>query len=122
MSLAKLPLRSAVTADNLMYLSGQLAFDRDGRLVGDDIESQTRQTLINISKVLADNGASLADVVKINVWLTEKTDFPGFNKIYAAFFEDGSFPARSTVVSELLVEGARIEIDAVAILGAAHKR
>ena len=118
MNVSTLPLRPAVSAGEFIYLSGQLGFGADGELAGDDIEAQTKQVLENIGRILADNGASLADIVKVNIWLTEKSDFPAFNQLYASYFADDEFPARSTVVSELLIDGARIEIDAVAYVGA----
>ena len=81
------------------------------------IAAQVRQALKNMEKVLGTHGAQLRDVVKMNAWLTSKDDFSEYNAAYSEYFEPGQFPTRTTVVSELLVDGARIEIEAVAYLG-----
>tara|TARA_B100000035_G_scaffold292638_1_gene281442 strand:- start:360 stop:692 length:333 start_codon:yes stop_codon:yes gene_type:complete len=106
-----------VSAGGFVFVSGQLGFGADGQLVGDGISAQAHQTLENIKLVLSDNGARLSDVVKVNIWLTTKSDFIEFNKVYASYFADGKFPSRSTVLSQLLIDGARVEIDAVAYVG-----
>lgn len=113
---ATIPLSPAVRAGDFLFLSGQLGLDEHRKLVGDDIASQTRQTIARLAAVLAQAGGRLDQIVKVNVWLTEGTDFPAFNQIYAELFPKHP-PARSTVVSGLLIPGARVEIDAVAYLG-----
>ena len=117
MDTSKLPLSPGKRAGDFVYVSGQLGFDENGSIVSADIADQARQTLKNIEKVLQAHGAKLRDVVKMNIWLTSKSDFPEFNAVYSGHFEPGQFPTRSTVVSELLIDGAKIEIDAVAYLG-----
>lgn len=101
-----------------VYLSGQLAFNQEGRLQGDDIAEQTAQTLRNIQAVLDSLGLTAADIVKTTVWLRDRADFMGFNEAYAAFFGE-SRPARTTIISALVVPEARVEIEAVAIGAAA---
>lgn len=107
-------LSPAVPAGDLLFLSGQLAFGADGAIVApDDIAVQTRQVLANIASVLKGHGLGLSNVVKTTVWLTDTADFAAFNEAYAASF--GSHrPARSTVRSDLMLPGARIEIEAIA--------
>lgn len=107
-------LSPAVPAGDLLFLSGQLAFGPDGAIVApDDIAAQTSQVLANIAGVLKGHGLGLPDVVKTTVWLTNTADFQAFNEAYAAAF--GSHrPARSTVRSDLMLPGARIEIEAIA--------
>ncbi len=76
------------------------------------IEDQTRVAIGQIKEILGAAGCGLADVVKAMVWLRERTDFPGFNQVYGEYFPDDP-PARSAVVSELLVD-VRVEIEVVA--------
>jgi len=99
-------------AGNFLYLSGQLAFKEDGKLA-DGIEAQTQQCLENIKSILDARGADLSQIVKTTVWITNKGDFAAYNNTYRDFFGDVEFPARSTVVSELVISGALIEIEAI---------
>jgi 2-iminobutanoate/2-iminopropanoate deaminase len=109
------PLSSAIRAGNLLFVSGQLSLDDAGSLVGRDIDTQTHQVMARLRAVLQSAGADLDRVVKTSVWLTDKADFASFNAVYREYFPNRP-PARSTVISELLVVGARIEIDVVAYI------
>lgn len=106
------PLSAAVRAGDFIFLSGQVPFTPEGTLVGGDIEQQSLQVFENIKTVLSSVGASIEDVVKTTVWLTDKSDFARFNQIYAECFPNLP-PARSTVVSELMVD-ANVEVEVVA--------
>ena len=112
--LTKIPLSPVVEANGLLFLSGQLGFKEPGVLVEGGIVEQTRQVFSNIENVLAMHGAQLSDIVKTTVWLTDKQTFHDFNTVYGNYFAQGTYPARSTVVSGLLVEGALIEIEVIA--------
>jgi 2-iminobutanoate/2-iminopropanoate deaminase len=101
-------------AGSTIYLSGQLAFGQAGRLQGDGVAEQTTQTLQNIRTILDTLGLAAVDIVKTTVWLRDRADFPAFNEAYAAFFGEHR-PARSTVVSDLVLPEARVEIEVVAI-------
>jgi len=103
----------AVRAGDFIYVSGQLPFDEHMNIIEGDVARQTEVVIANIAKALAGVGAELSDVVKTMVWLSDPADFPLFNATYAQFFTEGP-PARATVGSVLMVEGARIEIEAVA--------
>ena len=107
-----LPLSKAVRAGDFVFLSGQLGLDEQGKLA-DGIEAQTRHCLRNIELLLAAAGVGSDSVCKATVWLTELADFPAFNRIYGAAFADAP-PARSTVVSSLVLTGAKVEIEVVA--------
>jgi 2-iminobutanoate/2-iminopropanoate deaminase len=107
-----LPYSPAIRAGDFVFVSGQVAFDADRRIVPGGIEAETRQALKNISDILALNGCALADVVKCTVWLDDARDFAAFNKVYAEHFPDRK-PARSTVESRLMID-AKIEIEAIA--------
>lgn len=109
----RLPLSKAVRAGDFIFLSGQLALGGDGKLVGDDIATQTEQCVVNIRDNLDLAGCDLTHVVKATVWLVEPNDFAGFNAVYARYFGDQS-PTRSTVCSGLMLSGALVEIEVVA--------
>ena len=104
------PLSPAYAAGDLIFLSGQLAFGADMKIVGGGIFEQTWQCLNNIESLLFELGLCKTDIVKSTVWLVAKEDFQGFNNAYTEFFEDHR-PARSCVCSGLLVDGALIEIE-----------
>ena len=112
--LTKIPLSPVVEANGLLFLSGQLGFKEPGALVKGGIAEQTRQVFSNIEKILSLHGAGLTDIVKTTVWLTDKQTFQEFNTVYGTYFDQGAYPARSTVVSGLLIEGALIEIEVFA--------
>ncbi len=107
----------AVRAGDLLFVSGCIAVDGDGRLVGgDDAAAQTRQVFANLEAILAAAGASIRDVVKVTVFLTDVGDRAAVNTVREEIF-GGTRPASTLVeVSKLVVDGARVEIEAVAIL------
>ena len=108
----KLTLSKAVRAGDMVYVTGQVPF-RDGEVMTDgDIEAQTRAVLNQVRDILAEAGCELSQVVKAMVWLRDRADFPGFNAVYGEYFPDEP-PARSAVVSELLVD-VRVEVEVVA--------
>ena len=107
----------AVRAGNLLFVSGFVPVDGEGRLVGgDDVVAQVRQVFANLGAVLAAAGATFADVVKVTVYLTDIGDRARINPVRQEIFGD-SRPASTLVeVSALVVPGAKVEIDAVALL------
>jgi 2-iminobutanoate/2-iminopropanoate deaminase len=98
---------------NLLFVAGQGPFDAKGNLVGTTIAEQTMATLANVKAIVEAGGATLADVVKVNVYLTDLADFAAMNEVYASFFPE-PHPVRTTVQAGLL--GFLVEIDAVAEL------
>lgn len=110
-----LPLSKAVRAGDFVFLSGQLGLDEQGRLA-DGIAAQTEHCVRNIRGLLEAAGLGLGNVVKATVWLTDAADFAAFNKVYGSAFGDAP-PARSTVVSGLMLPGAKVEIEVVAYAG-----
>lgn len=108
------PLSKARRAGDLLFVSGQLPRGPSGEIVQGDIDVQTRQAIANLQAILAEHGATLADVVKTTVWLTDAAFAGGFNAVYRELFQE-PYPTRSTVVSGLLVDAA-VEIEAVAYL------
>lgn len=109
-----IPKVTATKAGNMVFCSGTLGVDANLTLL-EGAHAQTVQALRNIEAVLAQVGGTLSDVAKVTVWLTDPADFAEFNIAYASVFGSG-FPARSTVLSTLVIPGARVEIEAVAVL------
>jgi 2-iminobutanoate/2-iminopropanoate deaminase len=107
----------AVRAGNLLFVSGFVPVDGEGRLVGrDDVVAQVRQVFANLGAVLAAAGATFADVVKVTVYLTDIADRARINPVRQEIFGD-TRPASTLVeVSALVVPGAKVEIDAVALV------
>jgi 2-iminobutanoate/2-iminopropanoate deaminase len=97
----------------LLFVAGQVPFDTKGNLVGTTIAEQTRRALENVKAIVEAGGATLADVVKVNVYLTDLANFAAMNEVYRTFFSE-PYPARTTVQAGLL--GFLVEIDAVAEL------
>ncbi len=110
------PLSAAVRGDGVLYASGQVPVDPLTRqVVEGGIEAQTRQTLENLKSTLALAGASLADVVKVNIFLTDMTTFTAMNGVYREYFANEP-PARTTVGTTGLANPAmQIEIEAIAL-------
>lgn len=107
----------AVRAGGLLFVSGIVAVDGEGQLVGgDDVVAQTRQVLDNMHAVLAAGGCGFEDVVKVTVFLTDVDDRPLINPLRQEAF--GSTRPASTLVEvpRLAVEGAKVEIECVALV------
>ena len=109
----------AVRADGLLFVSGCVPIDGEGRLVGgDDVQEQARQVFRNIGAILATAGATFADVVKVTLYLTHIDDRAAINVVRKEVFGDVRPASTLVEVSRLLVPGARLEIEAVALLPA----
>ena len=103
----------AVKIDSTVYLSGQIALDPETmELVADNIEDQIRRVFDNLCAVAEAAGGSLADVVKLNIFLTDLRHFAAVNEIMAGYFNE-PYPARATVGVAALPKGAQVEMDAV---------
>lgn len=119
------PYSQAICADGWLWCSGQIAIDpATGHLVHEGLDeasarAQARQSLRNLTAVVAAAGGSLADVVKCTVYLADIGHFGAVNEVYAEFFSpDASPPARATVEVSRLPKGALVEIDCVARVAA----
>ena len=111
------PYSQAIRADKFVFVSGQLPIDPDtGEFAGEDIASQTRQSLTNIKNILASEGLSMADVVKTTVLLKNIEDFGPMNEVYATFFQKDC-PARAAYQVAAVPKGALVEIEAIAYAG-----
>lgn len=107
------PYSHAVKSGNMLYVSGQVPYDNDGRLIGADIAAQTEQTMKNLGSLLASAGLGMGNIVKTTVYLANWADFPEFNKAYSTFM-GAHKPARATVEVSGIAGGALIELEAVA--------
>jgi len=106
----------AVRAGDLLFVSGCVPVDADGRLVGGDVVAQARQVFANVGAVLKAGGATFADVVKVTVYLVDIDDRARINPVRAEFF--GTTRPASTLVEvrALAIPGAKLEVDAVALV------
>ena len=100
----------------LLFLSGQIPLDpRTGELVRGTIEEETRRVMENLAAVLLAGGGGFQHVVKTTIYLTDLADFTRVNEVYGSYFPVNP-PARATVQVAGLPKGARVEIDAVAVV------
>lgn len=110
------PYSAAVKSGNVIHVSGQLPVDpATGEFAGEDIASQTRQSLSNIQNILAAAGATMANVAECTVLLDDINDFAGMNEVYGEFFSE-PYPARAAFEVAALPKAAKVEIKAVAYL------
>ena len=109
------PYSQAVKAEGVsINVSGQLPIDpATGEFAGDDIKSQTRQSLANIKAILEEAGADMGAVVETTVMLADIAEFADMNEVYAEFFAE-PYPARAAFQVAALPRGAKVEIKAVA--------
>ena len=103
----RLPFSSAVRAGDTVYLSGQIGFGADGKLAA-GMEAQARLAMDNLGAALKAAGLGWGDVVKCTVMLDNMADWPAFNQVYATYFPDGKFPARSAFGADGLALGAML--------------
>jgi 2-iminobutanoate/2-iminopropanoate deaminase len=107
------PYSQAVKAGSLLFISGQGPIDpKTGKKVAGDIKEQTRQVLENIKGILEAAGLTLENVVKVNVYLKNMSDFPKMNEVYKEYFKENP-PARTTVQATP-PDDIDVEIDAIA--------
>jgi len=107
------PYSQAVKVNGFLYTSGQIALKINGEMVENDIKKQTRQIFENLKAILEDNHTGFNNVVKINIFLTDMSDFGIVNVIMAETFGLHK-PARSTVQVAALPKNAMIEMDLIA--------
>lgn len=107
----------AVKVDNTVYLSGQIPLDPVSmQLVEGDIRAQITRVFDNLTAVAEAAGGSLADIVKLNVFLTDLSHFPVVNEVMGSYFNE-PYPARAAIGVAALPKAAQVEMDAVMVLG-----
>ena len=107
-----LPFHPAVRAGDFIFVSGQVAKDADGNMVSGTIEEETRATILAIQRILAEDGATLDDVVRVCTYLEDTRDFGRYNKVFGEYFRNAGL-ARTTVEARAVIN-TKIEMDAVA--------
>jgi enamine deaminase RidA (YjgF/YER057c/UK114 family) len=107
-----LPFHPAVRAGDFIFVSGQVAKDANGNMISGTIEEETAATIESIKRILAIDGASLADVVRVTTYLDDTRDFGRYNKVFAEHFKDAVL-ARTTVEARAAIS-TKIEMDAIA--------
>ncbi|MEM8805049.1 MAG: RidA family protein [Cyanobacteria bacterium P01_G01_bin.38] len=113
------PYNQAIAASGQMvFVAGQIPLDPvTGAIVGDgDIAAQTEQSLQNLTAILTQAGATLADVVKTSVFLKDMNDFAAMNAVYAEHFGDEKAPARACVEVARLPKDVLVEIECIAVM------
>lgn len=107
------PYSQAVRVGNTVYLSGQIPLDpKTGEVVSGEIEVEARQVFENLKAVAEAAGGSLADAVKMTIFLTDFSHFPKVNEVMASFMSE-PYPARATVGVAQLPKGVRVEVECV---------
>ncbi len=109
------PYSQGICAGGFLFTSGQIPLRPSGDLVSGDIRAEARQALENVRAVLEAGGARMEDVVKTTVFLVDLADFSMVNEVYAEFFPSPP-PARSCVQVAALPKGARVEVEALAVV------
>ena len=109
-------MSQAIQIGDTVYVSGQVALDAEGNVVGPaDVKAQTRQTLENVKTLLEAAGASMGDVVKVTVYLLDINRVGDTHEVRAVFFPDPAPASTAIQVSALAFPGLLVEIDAVAV-------
>ena len=112
------PYSQAIRAGDLVFTAGQLGLDpSSGEFAADDVAGQAERALANLAAILDAAGSGLDRLVKVTVFLAEISDWPAVNEVYARMVPE-PFPARSAFAVKDLPKGARVEIEAVASVGA----
>jgi len=110
------PYSQAIRAGDLVFTAGQLGLDpTTGEFAADDVAGQAERALANLAAILGAAGSGLDQLVKVTVYLAEIGDWPAVNEVYARVLPE-PFPARSAFAVKDLPKGARVEIEAVAMV------
>jgi reactive intermediate/imine deaminase len=110
------PYSQAVRAGSTVYFSGQIPLDpATGALVDGDIAAQTRRVFDNLTAVAQAAGGSLAQIVRVGIYVTDLANFAAVNAVMAEYFQQ-PYPARSTIEVSALPKSAQVEVDAVMVL------
>jgi 2-iminobutanoate/2-iminopropanoate deaminase len=106
-----LPFHPAVRAGDYIFVSGQVAKDASGNMIHGTIEEETAGTIESIKRILAEEGATLADVVCVSTYLEDTRDFGRYNKVFAEYFKDAVL-ARTTIEARAVIS-TKIEMNAI---------
>ncbi len=109
------PYSQAIKINDMIFTSGQIPFNAEGKLISDDVQEQTRQSLNNVKNILQEGGSSMDNVIKCTVFISNMDDFSKINEVYQEFFSE-PYPARSCVEVARLPRDVKVEIEAIAII------
>ena len=108
------PYNQAIAFGNMVFTSGQIALDPvTMALVVDDIETETKQVMENLKAVVEAAGATMENIVKTTIFITDMNNFGAINKVYARYFDENTAPARETVQVSKLPRDVNVEISAI---------
>jgi len=111
------PYNQAVISNNLLFISGQVAFDpKTDTLVLDNIENETKQVMENLKAILESVNATFENVVKTSIFLSDMDNFVKVNGVYGSYFNEDTAPARETVEVARLPKDVNVEISMIAEL------
>lgn len=108
------PYSQGLVNGDIVFVSGQIPVDPQTGKIAETIEEQTAQSLSNIANILAENGMTMANVIKTSVFLADLDDFAKMNEVYASRFQE-PFPARSCVQVAAIPKGCKVEIECIAV-------
>ena len=109
------PYSQAIDLGNMVITSGQLPIDPATGAFPEGIQAQTKQSLTNVKSILEAAGLTMDSVVKTTVFLSDMNNFGAMNEVYATFFTEGNYPARSAVEVARLPKDALVEIEVIAV-------
>lgn len=110
------PYNQAVLTGNMLYTSGQIAIDpATGELQLGDLEDETRLVMENLKAILEEAGMTFENVIKTSIFISDMNNFARINKVYAAYFDAETAPARETVEVANLPKFVNVEISAIAV-------
>ena len=108
------PYSQGLVSGDIVFVSGQIPVDPQTGKIAETIEEQTAQSLSNIANILAENGMTMANVIKTSVFLADLDDFAKMNEVYASRFQE-PFPARSCAQVAAIPKGCKVEIECIAV-------
>lgn len=113
----KFNLSAGVKVGDTIYTSGLVAFDSDGNVVGEDVYTQAKQTFKNIAELLASAGATMADVIKINTFLTDISQYGELGRARTEAFPAGVPASAAYATPALVMPKLLVEVEAIAVVG-----
>ena len=110
------PYNQAILVNNMLFTSGQVSFHpKTGKLILEDIQSETKQVMENLKAVLAEANMTFENVVKSSIFIADMNDFSKINETYGSYFNDETAPARETVQVARLPRDVNVEISMIAV-------
>ncbi len=111
------PYNQAVLTNNMLFISGQIAFHPETKLlILDDITTETKQVMENLKVILAAAEMTFENVVKASIFIADMNDFANINEVYGSYFNDKTAPARETVQVACLPKNVNVEISMIATI------